>query len=77
MAAAVTSCGNGGTVPDCGSQVEQALSFAGENRAEREKVLDRNIGIGSPEAGAVPMWILTGVYGDGKRNYVYSVEFFE
>ena len=38
MAAAVTSCGNGGTVPDCGSQVEQALSLAGENRAELEKV---------------------------------------
>ena len=41
MAAAVTSCGNGGTVPDCGSQVEQALSLAGENRAELEKVLAR------------------------------------
>ena len=46
---------------------EVSLSF------ELERVLDRNIGIGSPGSGAVPMRILTGVYGEGKRNYVYSV----
>ena len=51
-------------------RLEVTLSF------ELERVLDRNIGIGSPETGAVPR-ILTGVYGDGKRNYEYSVEFFE
>ena len=52
---------------------EVSLSF------ELERVLDRNIGIESPGSGAVPMRILrilTGVYGEGKRNYVYSVEFF-
>ena len=38
MAAAVTSCGNGGTVPDCGSQVEQALSLAGENCKQKRRV---------------------------------------
>ena len=43
---------------------------------ELERVLDRNIGIGAPETGAVPMRILRGVYGEGKRNYEYSVEFF-
>ena len=46
---------------------------------ELERVLDRNIGIESPGSGAVSMGILsilTGVYGEGKRNYVYSVEFF-
>ena len=50
---------------------EVTLSF------ELERVLDRNIGIGSPGSGAVPMRILRGVYGGGKRNYEYSVEFFE
>ena len=50
---------------------EVTLSF------ELERVLDRNIGIGSPGSGAVSMRILTGVYGGGKRNYEYSVEFFE
>ena len=49
---------------------EVSLSF------ELERVLDRNIGIGAPETGAVPMRILRGVYGEGKRNYEYSVEFF-
>ena len=52
---------------------EVSLSF------ELERVLDRNIGIESPGSGAVSMGILsilTGVYGEGKRNYEYSVEFF-
>ena len=52
-------------------RLEVTLSF------ELERVLDRNIGIGSPGSGAVPMRILRGVYGGGKRNYEYSVEFFE
>ena len=52
---------------------EVSLSF------ELKRVLDRNIGIESPGSGAVSMGILsilTGVYGEGKRNYEYSVEFF-
>ena len=52
---------------------EVSLSF------ELERVLDRNIWIESPGSGAVSMGILsilTGVYGEGKRNYEYSVEFF-